>query len=173
MLIVSTTGADMADIFISYAQKDRGIAGELARFLKDFGYDVWWDPELVGGVTFRKEIKAQLTDAKAAIVIWTKNSVESEWVIEESEDAKAAKKLLPTRIPELEFGLIPFGFRSIQTDLVTEPDLVLRSLQKFGVAPSQPPITRTAEPVNIAGDAVDPAALAAADQFANWERRQQ
>ena len=52
----------MADIFISYSQKDRALAKSLADALKACGYDVWWDYEVsvvecfetVCGVTERR-----------------------------------------------------------------------------------------------------------------------
>ena len=33
----------MADIFISYSQKDRDVATALAAALEARGYTVWWD----------------------------------------------------------------------------------------------------------------------------------
>ena len=42
----------MADVFISYSQKDRDVAQGLADFLDDCGYDIWWDYELVGACGF-------------------------------------------------------------------------------------------------------------------------
>src|SRR5882757_7568147 len=105
----------MADIFISYSQRDPRdvkVAGDLARFLIQCGYDVWWDYDLVGGVKYRDVIKKELAKARAAIVIWTPKSVESDWVVDEAEDAKLAAKLVPTRVDDLDPVKIPFGFRS-------------------------------------------------------------
>lgn len=159
----------MADIFISYSQADRQTAHELAGFLESCGYDVWWDYDLVGGIQFRAQIRQQLEKARAAIVIWTPRSVESEWVIDEAEDAKSVKKLLPVRTPDLDFKAIPLGFRQLQTDPVDKPDRILKALDELGVKPSNPPAQPGAAPVSIGGQAVDPDALAKAEQFANWE----
>lgn len=159
----------MADIFISYSKANMDLAAELAQFLEESGYDVWWDYELVGGFKFRNQIKEQLSLAKAAIVIWTPESVESEFVLDEAEDAKSADKLLPVRVAEVDFKAIPLGFRQFQTELVTKPDLILRALDGLGIAPSQQPVERAPEPMVIAGQEVDPQTQANAEQFANWD----
>jgi hypothetical protein len=158
----------MADIFISYSQKDRGLAKSLADFLAGCGYDLWWDYELVGGIKFRNEIKARLETAKAAIVIWTENSVESDWVVEEAEDAKYAKKLIATRVADLDYRSIPLGFRGVHTELVTEPERILKALETLGVKPSHAPSGPTHSPVVI-DKRLDADAIAKAEQFAHWE----
>ncbi len=159
----------MADIFISYSQKDRATAQDLAEFLERCGYDVWWDYDLVGGVTFREQIKKQLATARAAIVIWSPTSVESNWVRDEAEEAMDLKKLLPTRTVELDFKSIPLGFRQLQTDPIDKPDRILHALDEFGVKPSNPPAQPSAAPVLIGGQSVDPETLTKAQQFASWE----
>lgn len=158
----------MADIFISYSQKDRVVAEELAAFLKESGYSVWWDYDLVGGTQFRQQIKTELATAKVAIVIWTPNSVESEWVVEEADQAKADKKLLPTRLPDLDYKSIPLGFRQIQTDPVTKPDLILRALDERKINPSSKPVDRKQTPVAIAGGIIDASSVAMSDEIAQW-----
>ena len=158
----------MADVFISYSQKDREIARSLADFLTRCGYDLWWDYELVGGTRFRQEIKARLESAKAAIVIWTPNSVESDWVIEEAEDAKYSKKLIATRLADLDFRNIPLGFRSVHTEVVTEPERILRALESIGIKPSRAPAEPQQAPV-IIDKRLDAEAIAKAEQFAHWE----
>ena len=155
----------MADVFISYSQKDRDVAKRLADFLNDCGYDVWWDYELVGGTKFRDKVKEELARARAAIVIWTPDSVESDWVVEEAEEAKQSHKLIATRIDGFDYRAIPLGFRSLQTDLVTEPDRIFRALETNGVAPSRPPKA----PKIVMGRDLSPDAIARAEQFAHWE----
>jgi hypothetical protein len=158
----------MPDVFISYSQQDRDVAKALADFLSECGYDLWWDYELVGGVKFRNKIRAELEAAKAVVVIWTQNSVDSDWVIEEAEDAKHSKKLVATRTKDLDYRNIPLGFRSLQTDLVSEPDKILNALESLGVAPSRPPSISKRGPVFI-DKRIDAEAIAKAEQFAHWE----
>src|SRR5262249_17494940 len=158
----------MADVFISYSQKDRDVAQGLADFLGDCGYDVWWDYELVGGVRFRNKIKEELAKAKSAIVIWTPNSVESDWVIEEAEEAKLTNKLIATRIDGLDYRNIPLGFRGVHTEVVTGPERILKALQALGIAPSRPPQPSKPDPV-VSGKGRDPEAIGRAEAFAHWE----
>jgi TIR domain len=155
----------MADVFITYSQKDRDLAQGLADLLNDCGYDVWWDYELVGGVQFRNKIKEELAKARAAIVIWTPSSVESDWVIEEAEEAKHEHKLVATRIDGFDYRAIPLGFRSLHTDLVTAPERILQALERIGVAPSRPPKA----PRIVMDKGLNPDAIARAEQFAHWE----
>ena len=80
----------MAEVFVSYSNKDRALAEMLARDIEAAGWSVWWDPEIRAGENYRDVILRELDAAKAVIVIWTKHSVKSEWVI--SEAARAMRK---------------------------------------------------------------------------------
>ena len=122
----------------------------------------------MGGENFRSKIKAELANAKAAIVIWTPNSVESDWVIEEADEAKQSRKLIAARVDDLDFRAIPLGFRGLHTDVVTVPESILKALEKIGVSPLRPPRTPKVKPVVIGKD-LSADAIAKAEQFAHWE----
>ena len=71
----------MTDIFISYSRKDDAMVSTLARTLEELGYSVWWDVDgLHGGQSFVKVIEQKLNEAKCAIVVWSPDSVGSNWV---------------------------------------------------------------------------------------------
>ena len=75
----------MTDIFISYSRKDVDMVSILARTLEETGYSVWWDVSgLHGGQSFAKVIQQKLNEAKCAIVVWSPDSVESNWVHSEA-----------------------------------------------------------------------------------------
>ncbi|MGE0697917.1 MAG: toll/interleukin-1 receptor domain-containing protein [Hyphomicrobiaceae bacterium] len=93
----------MADLFISYSSKDRALAEALARDIKAAGWSVWWDPEIRAGEDYRDVILRELDVAKAVVVIWTKNSVKSEWVI--SEASRAMRKPRDRYVAVREDGL--------------------------------------------------------------------
>ena len=99
------------DVFISYASADRDCAEVLARDLEAEGYHVWWDSKLLGGQQFRKAILSQLEAARAAVVIWSRSSVESDWVYDEASRARSANKLITIRVADLDPKEIqpPFG----------------------------------------------------------------
>ena len=100
----------MADIFISYAKKDRSRVEPLAKALEDQGWSVWWDPQIPPGKTFFGVIKEALEAAKCVVVLWSKQSIDSEWVLEEANFGKLQGILVPAKIdsvaPPLGFGLI-------------------------------------------------------------------
>jgi hypothetical protein len=107
----------MTDVFISYNRADRPIAQAIARELQQLGVDVWWDHDLLGGDDYRKRISDVLTRIRAAIVIWSRRSVESQWVINEAAAARDRKVLVPITIDGQE---PPIDFRALHTtDLVS------------------------------------------------------
>lgn len=93
----------MADVFISYSSKDRALAEALARDIEAAGWSVWWDPEIRAGENYRDVILRELDAAKAVVVIWTKNSTKSEWVI--SEASRAMRKPRDRYVAVREDGL--------------------------------------------------------------------
>jgi len=123
----------MTHVFISYSNKDRDLAASLATALEAQGFSVWWDFNLVGGVNFRKEILEQLNAARAVIVIWTENSVISEFVLDEADHAKSEKKFIPVRAGRLEIRSIPLGYRSAQTYPVSDTDRIIAALKALGL----------------------------------------
>ena len=102
----------MSDIFISYKREDLAIAELLAGELEHQGFSVWWDPRILPGERFAKAIKRELGKAKCIIVLWSKWSVESDWVLDEAEIGKQRGILVPAWIDNVE---IPLGFRGILT----------------------------------------------------------
>jgi hypothetical protein len=97
----------MADVFISYANEDRAQARRLANALAQQGWSVWWDRKIVAGQTFDQEIERELDAAKCVVVLWSKNSISSEWVKNEASHAADRGVLVPAVIdgarPPLEF----------------------------------------------------------------------
>jgi hypothetical protein len=102
----------MADIFISYAREDRECARVLAETLEHRGWSVWWDHELYAGQNFDLVIEQQIANARAAIVMWSASSVDSEYVRAEATRARELNKLLPIRIDS---ALVPLRFANIHT----------------------------------------------------------
>src|SRR5262249_13364444 len=125
------------DIFISYASEDRREAAELAGFLTDRGYRVWWDRELVAGQDFHATIGRMLEECKVAIVIWTEISVKSRWVLGEAESAANAHKLVPVRIDSLPPARLPVGFLSLHTAALGDRTDLLGAVRSQMGAPTR------------------------------------
>jgi formylglycine-generating enzyme required for sulfatase activity len=102
----------MTDIFIGYASADRPFAHRLADALKACGWSVWWDDSLYGGEHFDRIIEEAISTARAAIVIWSPASTESDWARAEAAQAVEEKKLVPLRIG---MAVPPLMFRNIHT----------------------------------------------------------
>jgi TIR domain/YARHG domain len=129
----------MADIFISYSTNDRWMASELADYLQEQGYSVWWDQQLAAGQQFVGSISDALGDAKAAIVIWTTSSIKSRWVLGEAEAAASVEKLVPVRESSLSEGNLPIGFRALHTIGFDDRDGLLRAIRtRFSATPPKP-----------------------------------
>jgi TPR repeat protein len=110
----------MSDVFISYSRSDAARAEQLALALKARGFDVWWDPELLPGEQYSKKIAVVLAEAKAIIVIWSKASTASNWVLDEAAVGAQRSNLIPVLIEPVE---TPLGFRQHQAeDLSRWPD---------------------------------------------------
>lgn len=97
----------MSDIFISYSSKDRPWVETFAKVLESHGWSVWWDRQIPTGGSFNAVIRQELRAARCAIVVWSEQSVNSEWVQAEADEARKQEKYLPIRIDESE---IPLGF---------------------------------------------------------------
>jgi DNA-binding response OmpR family regulator len=100
------------DLFISYSRQDGETIKPLAASLKQRGWSVWFDQHLQAGASFDRVIEQALTDARAVIVAWSKNSVNSDWVRAEAAFAQESGKLLPIR---LDGAPLPLRFTHVHT----------------------------------------------------------
>jgi tetratricopeptide (TPR) repeat protein len=124
----------MADIFISYSRDSRALVEKLAANLIRCGYSVWWDTDLVGGGNYRDAILKRLSDAKVVIVVWTLQSVVSEWVISEAERARAQRKLIPIKISSVKPNDIPPPFDVLHTEEFDDFERIMRALTHAGLS---------------------------------------
>ena len=98
-------------IFLSYAHADKAKAQRIASALEQSGYTVWWDALIEGGSRFAKSIDDALDKADAVVVLWSKNSIESDWVKDEASHARDRQRLVPI---SLDGSHPPLGFRQYQ-----------------------------------------------------------
>jgi TIR domain len=102
----------MSDIFISYAREDLDRARRLASALESRGWSVWWDRRIVAGQTFDQAIERELESARSVVVLWSKDSIESEWTKNEATAAAERNVLVPALLDDVR---IPLEFRRKQT----------------------------------------------------------
>ncbi|MEX0963771.1 MAG: TIR domain-containing protein [Pseudohongiellaceae bacterium] len=101
----------MAKLFISYSKEDRERVRKIAEALESKGLSVFWDRSIPTGLTWRSHIGKALDDSSCVIVVWTRASVASEWVLEEAEVGKNKRNLIPLLLDDIS---PPFGFGSYQ-----------------------------------------------------------
>jgi adenylate cyclase len=152
----------LADVFISHAHSTAQQARAAADALRAAGYSVWLDDDLPAHRAFGKEIQAQLIAAKAALVIWSADAVESDWVLSEANRARQDRKLVQVTLDGVD---LPMPFDQIQcADMVGwsgETDShgwkkVLDSVTQLVRGKGEPAPSTSAE--------IEPAALGLADK---------
>ena len=134
----------MSNVFISYARKDRETAQKFARAFESQQWDVFWDPKIPAGKTWRQIITENLARAQCVVVLWSRTSVTSDWVLDEAEIGRKRKVLVPVIIeanvePPLGFGSVQAADLS-KWDGITEDTLFQKLLADIsGIFP--PPST--------------------------------
>ncbi len=103
----------MAEVFISYSQKDRAMVAPISAGLEALGVDVWYDREISAGESFGAVIRARLKEAKAVIVCWSPEAAASDWVDSEADYARELGSYVPIFVAPS--ALMP-PFNRIHTD---------------------------------------------------------
>jgi hypothetical protein len=127
----------MADIFISYSKARRAATETLAEELQAQGFSVWWDADLVPGERYQEVINAELDRARAVIVIWTKDSIKSQWVYSEAQRAANRGVLITVREPDITPDDIPLPYNPYHTELLSDRAAIGRALARFGLVPKE------------------------------------
>lgn len=105
------------DIFISYSHEDEKLAKRLIQILEDEKWMVWWDKHLRTGKDWREKLKEELETARSVVVFCTKNSLKSDYVLQEIRIAfKRGKSLgrdilFPVMLEKVD---LPFELEGIQ-----------------------------------------------------------
>jgi DNA-binding response OmpR family regulator len=100
------------DLFISYSKKDVASIKVLTACLQNAGWSVWFDHQLKAGMAFDRAIEQALANARAVIVAWSRNSVNSDWVRAEAAFAQESAKLFPIRLDDVP---LPLRFTHVHT----------------------------------------------------------
>ena len=133
-------------IFVSYAREDREFADRVVNEIEEqLGLEVWTDRRLQAGSEFNLDIQQALERALVVIVLWSRDSVRSIYVVDEATHARNARKLLPVRIDDIS---PPLGFGGLHT-----PDLLRTgSARDWNVAPLIPQlVSRVPREVDLPG----------------------
>ena len=170
----------MPDVFLSYSSHDREAALQIQRVLAARGVDVFWDQETPPGQDWDTWIRGKLTACKVAIVLWSRQSIQSPNVRHEAIVARDASKLVPVMIEKLKPSDFPMGLYLVQavdlTDwrnadgkgmarLVAEIETRIGA-KPAGAAPIPPPAP--ARRINWVGVAIGVVLVAGATALTQW-----
>ncbi len=142
-----------SDVFISYGSSDRSIAGDLAGLLEKAGLEVWWDRRIEPGKDFAEAIEQAITESSAVVVLWSHQSVSSDWVKAEAMDGLDRKILIPVVLDDVR---VPFAFRALNTVRLHnwpgyEPDEFRRLMERISTLldPDKAPATPSEKSENV------------------------
>ena len=112
------------DVFLSYAHDDIGTVEKLAKSMEAQGWRVFWDRTILPGDRWHAVIEHALESAKCVVVVWSPNSIKSEWVREEAAYGKERSVLIPVLMGA---PSPPLGFKTIQAANLSSWDGTLSS----------------------------------------------
>jgi hypothetical protein len=160
----------MYDVFISYARSDKPRAAQFQHAIKRCGWTVWWDADLLPGQQWNDEIERELRAAGAVVVLWSKDSVQSQFVRDEATIARELNKLVPVTLdgtrPKVGMGQLQLENMSEWDGIDSEhPGLIrvlqgIRHITKTGHVPVSVPAT-----ISTPAPAPTPAAGSASAQI--------
>jgi TolB-like protein len=101
----------VAEIFISYSRSTEGQAARVVEALRELGYSVWRDDQLLPHHSYQDVTQERLEEAKAVLVLWSEEAVKSQWVRSEANQARERNKIVQVL---LDRALPPMPFDQIQ-----------------------------------------------------------
>ncbi|MBC7812056.1 MAG: toll/interleukin-1 receptor domain-containing protein [Burkholderiales bacterium] len=94
-------------LFISYAHDDKAFVQQLVDALRQAGHDPWFDPHLVPGQEWQRELLSAIEACDAFIYALTPTSIISEWCQYEFFTAtKLNKPIIPVLVKDAELPLV-------------------------------------------------------------------
>ncbi len=82
----------IGSVFISYSHEDGEFVGKLERRLKEEGISVWRDVDKLVAGNLQEQIFTAISQQDVVITVLSKNSVDSDWVEAELENARKKEK---------------------------------------------------------------------------------
>lgn len=138
----------MSDIFLSYSHEDRERIRPVVAQLEAQGWSVWWDRRILPGQRWEEQLRDELKNCRAVVVVWTRNSVRSAWVELEASAGLEIDGLVPIQLDGFDAAPIPSKFEQIHAADLTawtggsnhpELDMALRALREITSRPATAP----------------------------------
>lgn len=100
-------------VYISYRRADRRIVERLVEAMMERGLTIRWDEDIRPGDEWADRLANMLDEAAAVVVIWSEESAQSSFVIDEASRARSAGKLVPVSIGAM--YSVPASFQALYT----------------------------------------------------------
>jgi hypothetical protein len=89
-----------ADIFLAYSRSDETEAKALQHALKNWGYSIWYDADILPGVDWASEIKQQFRKSVCVLALLSESSLKSGYLEVYIKWGLARENLLPVAIQD-------------------------------------------------------------------------
>ena len=84
------------EVYISYAEEDEELASQIVENLESKGIYVWWDKKIALDVNNKRpEIEKAIVAAQCFLIIWSKHSINSAWLMSEFDTATKGGGIKP------------------------------------------------------------------------------
>ena len=97
----------MSDIYLSYHRSDQAKATKIAQILSSNGMLVKSDMDMKAGEISAKTAEYELANATNILVLLSRQSVQSHWVMDEASFAAKTNKLIPALIEDVDPSALP------------------------------------------------------------------
>jgi len=131
----------MSNVFISYSSHDRDVAERIRHDLKQHGFNVFYDKEILPGEQWAQRVGQELKRAENILVLLSPSYLNSAWATEELQAAALSEsegraRIIPVLIHDTEIP--PFLRRKYFADLRENYDEGLALVEKALTITSEP-----------------------------------
>jgi predicted ATPase len=110
---------EKTNVFLSYVRHDRDRAGLLVKALEQHGISIFWDVDIPAGVDWQSYLHDRIAASQCVIVLFSRASMESEFVRVEAEAAVRRNVFLPVLLDKVE---LPRPFNRFQAASLVDWD---------------------------------------------------
>ncbi len=97
------------EVFVSYSHKDLDRVKPLIEKLIASDLQVWWDPNLRVGETWKGPLLDELASARCVLVVWSQHALVSDWILQTEALAGWERKILVSVLLDPVTPPEPFG----------------------------------------------------------------
>jgi hypothetical protein len=110
----------MAQVYVSYGEKDRGSALPVIEAMHQAGLDVWHYDMISAGSSFLEQMRRELDKAQCVVVLWSEAAAQSEFLQQEIHHAIQAWSSDRLVLAALDDTPLPVGLRDLSPISIQE-----------------------------------------------------